>query len=106
MAKKTKTSDAVHILNRHFGGKAKRRREIEQIKHDMEVGGLIHQAREAAGLTQRELAERVGTTQSVISNLESAEYQGHSMPMLRRIADALGMSVQVSFVAGRVPEHA
>ena len=104
--KKNKTSDAVEILNRHFGNDADTRSEIEQIKQDMEVGTLIYQARHAAGLTQQQLAERVGTTQSVISDLESADYEGHSMPMLRRIASALGMSVQVSFVKSPSTEHA
>ena len=106
MIKKNKTGDAVEILNRRFGNDADTRSEIEQIKQDMEVGTLIYQARHAARLTQQQLAERVGTTQSVISDLESADYEGHSMPMLRRIAAALGLSVQVSFVESPSPEHA
>ena len=56
---------------------------------------MIYRARKATGLTQQELADRVGTTQSVISDLESAEYQGDSMPMLRRIAAGLGMVLHV-----------
>jgi len=43
---------------------------------------LIRALREAAGLTQRELAERIGSTQSVISRLESDDYDGHSLSML------------------------
>lgn len=107
MSKKTaKTADAVALLNRHFGDGPERRAEIDQIKQDLAIGEQIHHARKAAGLTQKQLADRVGTTQSVISDLESAEYQGHSMPMLRRIAEALGMSVRVSFVEQKIPEHA
>jgi transcriptional regulator with XRE-family HTH domain len=52
----------------------------------------------AAGLTQQQLAERIGTTPSVISRLESADYRGHSLSMLRRIADALGKRVELRFV--------
>jgi hypothetical protein len=37
----------------------------------------------------------VGTTQSVISRLEDADYEGHSLAMLRRIARAVGYVVQV-----------
>ena len=59
---------------------------------------LIHQARTAAGLSQRELAARVGTTASVICRLEDADYDGHSMAMLRRIGEALGQRVEVRFV--------
>jgi hypothetical protein len=40
----------------------------------------------------------VGTSSSVISRLEDAEYRGHSLAMLRRIADAVGMKVVVRFV--------
>lgn len=111
MAKKnTTTADAASILNRRFGDTPERREEIEQIKHDMAIGSQIYQARQNAGLTQTQLAELVGTTQSVISDLEDAEYQGHSLAMLRRVAAALHLSVQVSFVSpsgtGPAPHHA
>lgn len=52
--------------------------------------------REQAGLTQSELARRVGTSQQQISRLESPSYEGHSLSMLRRVADALGTQVHVS----------
>jgi predicted transcriptional regulator len=45
--------------------------------------------RTEAGLTQERLAELVGTTQSVISRLEDSDYDGHSLSMLSRIAEAL-----------------
>ena len=51
-----------------------------------------------AGLTQAELAKAVGTTQSVISQLEDAEYKGHSLTMLRRIAAALNTRVEIRLV--------
>ena len=100
MARKRTTSDAREILNRRLGQSASRREAIDQIKQDMAIGSQIHAARQAAGLTQAELASRVGTTQSVISALESAEYEGHSMTMLRRIAQAMGMRIHVQFIAG------
>ncbi|QDU70393.1 helix-turn-helix domain-containing protein [Mucisphaera calidilacus] len=96
--KRHKTSDAVEILNQEFGNTAERRTAIENIKDDMAIGQLIHDARTDAGLTQTQLAEIIGTTQSVISDLEDADYQGHTMTMLRRIAEALGLSVEVRFV--------
>jgi hypothetical protein len=40
----------------------------------------------------------IGTTESVISRLEDADYTGHSLSMLRRIADALGKRVEIRFV--------
>lgn len=106
-SKTKKTADAVTILNRHFGGDRERRDRIEQMKQDLAVGQQIYDAREAAGLTQAQLARRIGTTQSVISQLENAEYEGHSLAMLRRIAEALDLSVRVSFVpsAEASPAH-
>jgi len=93
-----KTTNAVDILNDVLGKDPERRDRIEQTKQDMAIGLQIYKARKAAGLTQAELAERVGTTQSIISDLEDAEYQGHSMSMLRRVAAALGLEVRVQFV--------
>jgi transcriptional regulator with XRE-family HTH domain len=51
--------------------------------------------RKKAGLSQKELAKRVGTSQQQISRLESPSYKGHSLSMLRRVADVLGASVHV-----------
>lgn len=53
--------------------------------------------REQADLTQKELAQLVGTTQQQISRLESPSYEGHSLAMLRRVAQALGAQVRVVF---------
>jgi len=92
------TSQAGIILNEVFGDEPSRRDRIDQIKQDMAVGQQVYDARKSAGLTQAQLAKRIGTTQSVISDLEDAEYEGHSLAMLRRIAAALDLSVQVSFI--------
>jgi transcriptional regulator with XRE-family HTH domain len=59
---------------------------------------MILAAREGAGLTQGQLAKLVGTTQSVISRLEDADYEGHSLSMLRRIAAALHHRVELRLV--------
>lgn len=65
---------------------------------DAIIGMLIHEARTAAGLTQKQLAAMVGTDQSVISRLEDADYRGHSLSLLSRIAAALGKRVEFRFV--------
>lgn len=51
--------------------------------------------RKESGLSQKELAKRVGTTQQQISRLESPSYEGHSLSMLRRVAGFLGATVHV-----------
>lgn len=57
----------------------------------------VFEARKKAKLTQRELAERIGTQQSVISRIEDAEYDGHSLGLLNRIARALGQKLYLEF---------
>ncbi len=51
--------------------------------------------RKGSRLSQKELAKRVGTSQQQISRLESPSYRGHSLSMLRRVADVLGATVHV-----------
>jgi len=51
--------------------------------------------RKFSGISQKELAKRVGTSQQQISRLESPSYEGHSLSMLRRVADVLGATVHV-----------
>ena len=56
---------------------------------------LVREMREDAAFTQSELARKVGTTQSVIARLEDAEYTGHSLSMLERIATACGVALKL-----------
>jgi len=56
---------------------------------------LVREMRKDAGLTQAALAKRAGTTQSVIARLEDAEYAGHSLTMLERIATACGIGLKL-----------
>src|SRR5512136_1970628 len=55
--------------------------------------------RKASGLSQKELAKRVGTSQQQISRLESPSYEGHSLSMLRRVAGILGATIHVEIQA-------
>jgi transcriptional regulator with XRE-family HTH domain len=62
--------------------------------------------RKKAGLSQKELAKRVGTSQQQISRLESTSYEGHSLSMLRRVAEALGATVHIDIQLPERPEQA
>ncbi len=62
---------------------------------------LVYEVRAQAGLTQERLARLVGTTASVISRLEDAQYQGHSLTMLKRIAAAVNKRVEIRFLPRR-----
>lgn len=57
--------------------------------------------RKEAGLSQKELAQRVGTSQQQISRIESLSYEGHSLSMLRRVAEALGATLHVEIHSKR-----
>lgn len=93
------TSDAIEIIDRMFiGDDAARREAADKAVEDALIGQMIYDIRAEAGLTQKQLAELVGTDQAVISRLEDADYEGHTMSMLRRIAKALGKRVEVRFV--------
>ena len=101
MAKKKRFPDAVDIMNREFGNDPETRRYIENYKLNMHVAQLIYDARDDAGLTQKQLAEMVGTKQQVIARLEDADYEGHSLSMLRRIGEALELELEIRFVAAK-----
>jgi DNA-binding XRE family transcriptional regulator len=93
------TSDAIEIMHRrYYEGKPKRIAALEEAKADDEVARKILQLRTQAGLSQRQLAKLVGTTASVICRLEDADYEGHSLPLLRRIAAALDRRVEIRFM--------
>ena len=100
MAKRPKPAiDAVEILHRRFyAGKPARLKNLEAARANEEVARKIHELRTAAGLTQTQLARLIGTTASVICRLEDADYEGHSLAMLRRIAGALNQRVEIRFV--------
>ena len=53
--------------------------------------------RKKAGLSQKELARLLKTSQQQISRLESSGYEGHSLSMLRRVAEVLHARVRVVF---------
>lgn len=101
MARKRKpTTDAVEIIHRrYFEGKPERIGELEVERANAEVARKIYGLRQKAGLTQQELAKLVGTTPSVISRLEDADYEGHSLSMIRRLAAALDKRVEIRFVS-------
>jgi ribosome-binding protein aMBF1 (putative translation factor) len=103
MAKNKTTTNAVKILHDLFiKDDPERLAALEQERQQLQIGGQIYELRTQAGLSQAELARMVGTTQSVISRLEDADYNGHSLSTLRRVAKALHCKLDVRLV----PEQA
>jgi len=93
-----KTADALQVLERLTGKSTSLRLDIANARVNLEVAQMIYDARTKAGLSQRELAERIGSKQSVIARLEDADYRGHSLSMLQRLGNALGRKLELRFV--------
>jgi transcriptional regulator with XRE-family HTH domain len=97
--KSKNTFRAFDILHRRYIGENIQRQESLEVERvNAEVASTIYELRKQAGLTQKELAQKVGTTQSVISRLEDADYEGHSLSTLIRIAMALNRRLYVQMV--------
>lgn len=91
-----RTKDALKIIDGVTGDDPALRELIEEEKVNARVAQLIYQARTEAGLTQQQLADLVGTQQPNIARLEDADYEGHSLTMLQRIAEALDQRLEIS----------
>jgi ribosome-binding protein aMBF1 (putative translation factor) len=86
--------------HREFVGRRARKSEtyrktFARSLHQIDLALLVREMREDAGLTQTDLAKKVGTTQSAIARLEDAEYTGHSLAMLERIAAVCGVALRL-----------
>ncbi|MFT4571449.1 MAG: transcriptional regulator with XRE-family HTH domain [Hyphomicrobiaceae bacterium] len=98
MARERKTTDGLKLIDKwFFDGRAEMQALLDEERKNAEIARKIFELREKSGLSQRALAKLAGTQASVICQLEDADYEGHSLTMLRRIAAALGHTVEVSF---------
>lgn len=94
--KRQPTSDALEILyRRYYEGHPERLASLEEERLNAEIARMMYDLRTKAGLTQRQLAKLVGTSASAICRLEDADYEGHSLSLLRRIAGALNKRVEI-----------
>jgi ribosome-binding protein aMBF1 (putative translation factor) len=70
--------------------------DMDRERLNGEIAVLIYAERTKAGLTQKELADKAGTHQSVIARLEDAEYNGRTIELLRCVLRGLGLRLAVS----------
>lgn len=99
MKKNKPTSDIIKYMHQHFiKGNKKRLAYIEQEKIRLAIAQKIYELRTKANLTQHELARRIGTKQSVISRLEDADYDGYTLKILEKIAEAVHYQIRVEFI--------
>ena len=104
MAKKKnpfRSKSLGQAYERYVGDDPEQQAAFEEELANAEVAQKIFDLRDKAKLSQRALAKLVGTTASVICQLESADYAGHSLSMLRRIAAALDKRVEIRFVPAK-----
>jgi len=92
------TTSAVAILRRRSEQNPELLQLLAQERVHNQVAGIVVNERLQARFTQAELAERAGTSQPTITRLEDANYRGHSLNLLVRVACAVGKEVQISFV--------
>ncbi len=71
-------------------------KEYEKLRPEFEVIKAVLRARIEKGLTQRQLADKVGTKQSAIARLESGQ-ANPSIGFLQKIAKALNFRLQINF---------
>lgn len=96
MKKGKQTTNAIDILHRRYiRDIADRKASLQTERVNAEVAQMVYELRQEAGLTQKDLADLIGTTQSVVSRLEDADYEGHSLTMLNRIAKMLNKRLTV-----------
>lgn len=94
-----RTNNGVSILHkRYVKDDPAKKAALELERVNVHVARMIKDMRERAGLSQSELAAAIDTGQSAISRLEDADYDGHSLRILQRIADALEQKLVVQMV--------
>lgn len=103
MARK-KTTDALAILHaRYVRGNAEAEAELERARERLRVSMQLQEMREREGLTQQEVADRAGTSRSVIARLEQPDYEQHTLSTLRKVAGAMGYDVELDFRKSSAP---
>jgi predicted transcriptional regulator len=101
-----KTSNALKIINNMMKDDPELQAMVRESSLNARVAQIIYDARKDANFTQQQLADLIGTTQSVIARLEDADYDGHSLSMLARIAAALNQRLEIKMLPKDVVSEA
>lgn len=95
--KKKKITSAVDILkNRFIKDDPDREASVEEELINSRIAHMIYKLRTEKDISQKALAKKINTTQSVISRLEDSDYKGHSLAMLQKICIALGRKINIT----------
>ena len=94
-----RTRNFADVLRKELAADPALAKRVSEEWFNADIAQKVYDARTGAGLTQKQLAERCGIQQSVISRIEDADYDGHSLGLLKRIAEALGRTLRVDMGA-------
>lgn len=100
---KTTTKNFGDYLRNRINGDSELKEMVDEESVNAQIATQIYDLRKSRGLTQAQLAELVGTTQSVIARMENSDYTGHSISMLTRIASCCGVKFRAEFRIGTQP---
>ena len=98
LKRKKDKDDALAIIKKRYSSK-NQAQELEAERLNLDIAHKIYKLRNQAGLSQRQLAKLVGSSPAAICRLENADYEGHSIRMLRKVAEALNARVEIKFVS-------
>ena len=93
-----KSKDFVAYLMNEVNQNPKLTAMVEEERNRLQLADKIRALREKAGITQTELAKRIGTSQPVIARIESADYDRLTVTTLLRISRALNHRFEIGFI--------
>jgi len=97
MRTKTKNNKSLSEIKRKFYGKrgTKKREALEEGYQTFKIGYMIKDARQKKGMTQQELADKVGTTKSYISKIENNIKEARISTLQKIVEDGFGGNLEL-----------
>ena len=94
-----RTTDALAIINNLIGKDSQIQQKVNESYLKAEVGQLIYDTRNQAGLTEKQLADLIGVDESIIEDLEAGDYEGNAVIMLQKIAVVLKQRIKIELIS-------
>ena len=94
-------SDAVELMDRWYGNIPHWDDLVAEEEFKMQVGQAVYDLRNAVGMSQADLARLIGANQATVSKVENADYDGHTIEVLKRVCFALHTKISIN-----CPTHA
>jgi ribosome-binding protein aMBF1 (putative translation factor) len=95
----------MELIKQRFGIDPRTDSDVQAFAEEFRIAQMVYDARQAAHMSQKELADAIGVEECIIAELEDADYDGESLSMLRRIADTLNLKLRVELVSAESRNH-